>query len=278
MTTEDADLRAPQARTLRRDFDSYEARVPSARRYVEQAMNDWGCPSEEVAAVALVTGELAANAVRHAHVPGRPFTVAVTYGGGGCVIEVTDPVSAPPRPGAPEPDDERGRGLLLVQALSASFGHRPHEGGGKTVWAALATQPRPVCGERTYLPQRLLPAALAQGPTSGSEPVDVERELRCPLEAHTTGDHHAFVRELDGPAPVAVWTRWTRGHLPSTVIVLPDCPEVRTYDGSYEPCTDFAGHMGAHSWQLTDARRCAAKELRRAEPRLSDAESEWRTT
>jgi anti-sigma regulatory factor (Ser/Thr protein kinase) len=222
---------------------------------VEQALTQWDWAPDDVAAAALVTGELAANAVRHAHVPGRSFTVAVTSSGGGCVIEVTDPLDTLPRTAVAGPDDERGRGLLIVEAVSEEFGHRPCPDGGKTVWAALVATPRQVCGERTYLPARLVTAALEEGVCSGAEPDDVERQLRCTLEAHTTGDHHAFVRELAGPATGAVWTRWTRGHLPTAVVVLADCPAVDTYGASQEGCADFAGHAGAHSWQLAGARR-----------------------
>ncbi|WUH92077.1 ATP-binding protein [Streptomyces sp. NBC_00433] len=247
MPTRDTDLRAP-TRTWRGEFAPYERCVPLARRHVEQAMTRWGCVPDDVAGAALVTGELAANAVRHAHVPGRPFTVAVTLGDGWYVIEVTDPLTTPPRTGTPEPDDERGRGLLLVESLSEAFGHRPRPDGGKTVWAVLAATVRPVCGERTYLPAHLVAAALGPG-TRDAEAADVERQLRCALEAHTTGDHHAFVRELAGAATGAVWTRWIRGHLPTDVFVLADCPAV---DG-HEPCADFAGHPGAHSWQLAAA-------------------------
>lgn len=256
MLTADIDLRAP-ARTWRKEFAPYEHCVPLARRYVEQALIRWDCAPDDVAAAALVTGELAANAVRHAHVPGRSFTVAVTSTSGGCVVEVTDPLDTPPRATSPDLDDERGRGLLLVQALSAAFGHRPCAGGGKTVWAALAATARPVCGERTYLPAPLVAAALSEGGSIGpdAEPADVERQLRCTLEAHSTGDHHAFVRELAGTATGAVWTRWTRGHLPTAVVVLADCPAVDLYGPSPGGCADFAGHTGGHSWQLADVQR-----------------------
>lgn len=264
MPTQHNGLQA-SARTWRREFAPYERCVPLARRYVEQAMTRWDCAPDDVASAALVTGELAANAVRHAHVPGRPFTVAVTRGDGGYVIEVTDPLSTPPHTGTPEPDDERGRGLLLVQALSEAFGHRPRPDGGKTVWAALAATVRPVCGERSYLPDRLVSAALGYG-TGDAETADVEQQLCCTLEAHTTGDHHAFVRELAGAATGAVWTRWIRGHLPTAVVVLADCQAVRTYDGSHEPCADFAGHAGAHSWQLgTTANRSVLRLVRTEE-------------
>jgi hypothetical protein len=37
------------------------------------------------------------------------------------------------------PDKERGRGLILVETLSARWGHRPAKRGGKFVWCALDT-------------------------------------------------------------------------------------------------------------------------------------------
>ncbi|WP_052397684.1 hypothetical protein [Streptomyces sp. NRRL F-5123] len=79
-----------------------------------------------------------------------------------------------------------------------------------------------------------------------THPEDVERDLRCTLDAHALGDHHAFVLEVPGRDTGAVWTRWTRGHAPAVVLVLPDCPAA-------EPCCEFAGHPGAHTWQFLPA-------------------------
>lgn len=104
------------------------------------------------------------------------------------------------------------------------------------------------CGERVALPAALADAALRLA-APGAGPEDVERELRCTLERHDLGDHHAFVLELPGSAPGAVWTRWTRGHRPVDVVVLPDCPATSPPPAS-EPCCEFAAHQGAHSWQL----------------------------
>jgi hypothetical protein len=42
-----------------------------------------------------------------------------------------------PSPCQPAPDDESGRGLLLVDALSHSWGVKPRQV-GKTVWARVA--------------------------------------------------------------------------------------------------------------------------------------------
>lgn len=114
-----------------------------------------------------------------------------------------------------------------------------------------STPDRPsVCGERSYLLDSLIPAVLASAPVGAAEPDDVERLLRCTLETHTTGDHHAMVMDLPGPDTGALWAHWTRGHHPTALYALPDCPSTDPDTG--EPCCEFAGHSGRHSYQLTD--------------------------
>lgn len=109
-----------------------------------------------------------------------------------------------------------------------------------------------LCGERTALPASLVAAARKFAPPGATSPDDVQRELRCTLEQHPLGDHHAFVMELPGATSGAVWTRWTRGHRPTAVFVLPDCTHASP-PPSAEPCCEFTAHPGAHSWQLHDA-------------------------
>jgi Anti-sigma regulatory factor (Ser/Thr protein kinase) len=59
------------------------------------------------------------------------------------LIEVWDPEHEPPLRRDATPDDEDGRGLLLVDALTLAWGTRWPHLGGKIVWAALALhQPR----------------------------------------------------------------------------------------------------------------------------------------
>lgn len=113
-----------------------------------------------------------------------------------------------------------------------------------------ATPAYPICGERTYLPAELAGRALkfAAGDTVGL--VDVERELRCTLQDHDTGDHFALVVELDGTYAMALWTRWMQGRSPATVVVLLDCDAVSRSTG--EPCCEFADHPGRHSYELAD--------------------------
>ncbi|NJP99091.1 hypothetical protein HCK00_00550 [Streptomyces sp. PLAI1-29] len=109
-------------------------------------MAEWGHPpSTDVScAVALVVGELAANAVRHGRVPGRDFRLQLRLdeAAGLVRIEVTDAAGArrlPATPPPPGPDGESGRGLLLVDSLAARRGSEPRHPTGKTVWAEVPT-------------------------------------------------------------------------------------------------------------------------------------------
>ncbi|GGV00036.1 hypothetical protein GCM10010211_79250 [Streptomyces albospinus] len=128
-----------------------------ARRLTSHRLDEWGYPydGEINESVTAIAGELAANAVRHGHVPGRDFalclTVSVPTGEPGdrrFRVEVSDTRSerlpAVTLGGeAGEGADrgtgalaENGRGLLIVARLAAGWGVVPRAGGpGKTVWA-----------------------------------------------------------------------------------------------------------------------------------------------
>ncbi|MCI4042324.1 ATP-binding protein [Streptomyces sp. TRM75563] len=88
-----------------------------------------------------VVAELAANAALHGRVQGRDFLVALTLDGtaGTLRIAVSD-TRGEYRPAIPSdqgPDDESGRGLLLVDALADRWGTDPRPPSGKTVWAEI---------------------------------------------------------------------------------------------------------------------------------------------
>ncbi|WP_340557261.1 ATP-binding protein [Streptomyces sp. GSL17-111] len=120
--------------------------VRLARRLAVQQFTEWtGLPhhSDAAYAVALVTDELAANAVAHGTVPGRDFRLTLLLPTEGVLrVEVTDtrperglvhPVNA-----AATPDAESGRGLLLVAVYSARWGYACRDALTKTVWAEIA--------------------------------------------------------------------------------------------------------------------------------------------
>ncbi|WP_143663344.1 ATP-binding protein, partial [Streptomyces bobili] len=81
--------------------------------------------------------ELVTNALRHAT---GPIGVRLVRPAGlpeVLLVEVSDPVSEPPRERAARPEDESGRGLQLVASSSRRWGSRP-DSPGKTVWFELA--------------------------------------------------------------------------------------------------------------------------------------------
>lgn len=78
-----------------------------------------GCPAADTAA--LVISELAANAILHTRSAHGSFTVNAELFPGYCWLEVADEGGswAPSPPGDPLPEDETGRGLHIVYAVSS---------------------------------------------------------------------------------------------------------------------------------------------------------------
>ncbi|WUH91667.1 hypothetical protein OG900_17185 [Streptomyces sp. NBC_00433] len=109
----------------------------------------------------------------------------------------------------------------------------------------------PVCGARRRLSERLAAAAEALAPTGAAEPPQAGRDLRCVLQAHTAGDHHAYVMHLDGQDTGSVWGRWGHEEGPLGLVVLPDCKAVAP-EPLDEACCQYAEHPGGHCYELTD--------------------------
>ncbi|MBL3664744.1 ATP-binding protein [Streptomyces sp. M2CJ-2] len=132
--------RVPQF-TIRLSSTRRGARL--ARRLAGQQLAAWGIPydSETSQALALVTAELASNAITHGHCPGRDFrlTLLLLPEHGVARVEVTDtrperalcdPAAEPVPPDAPS-----GRGLLLVAEYAERWGWMVRDAYTKTVWA-----------------------------------------------------------------------------------------------------------------------------------------------
>ncbi|MEU6987291.1 ATP-binding protein [Streptomyces sp. NPDC046324] len=101
------------------------------RQAISARLTLWGCPDSVEAAELLLT-ELLTNALRHAE--GPDVRVRVYPRGDQCVIEVHDGSPHRPKMRHAGPDDESGRGLLLVDALANSWGTSDD---GTTTWCTL---------------------------------------------------------------------------------------------------------------------------------------------
>lgn len=85
----------------------------------------------------VVTSELVTNAIMHAGAPKFGLEVVHLADFGAVAIIVTDSSPNPPVKLNPVKDAEYGRGLNIVDALSANWGWRPGDH-GKAVYAILA--------------------------------------------------------------------------------------------------------------------------------------------
>ncbi|MCW7990382.1 ATP-binding protein [Streptomyces sp. SID8375] len=113
--------------------------VPEARRRVSALLCEWGADQQVRDDVELVVSELFTNAVRHTD--SEKVGCELALFGAHIRIEITDQGGAADSAPHIQPgsvDQECGRGLFLVGALSESWGSRPADSGqGRVVWADL---------------------------------------------------------------------------------------------------------------------------------------------
>ena len=110
-----------------------------ARAWARAVLLEWGLAGLSDAGE-LVVSELATNALLASLCEGAPFfRLILTVGQGELAILVRDFCAGIPRPRDAAGEDEDGRGLHLVQAVSSRWGWYPADDGtpGKVVWAAL---------------------------------------------------------------------------------------------------------------------------------------------
>ncbi len=114
--------------------------TPCARLHVRQLLWEWRLPDLADAAE-LVTSELVTNAVRvsRAEAGGVPVRLWLLADAASALVLVGDASPQPPERVSGGEDDEGGRGLLLVETLSARWNwFVPSEpAGGKVVWALI---------------------------------------------------------------------------------------------------------------------------------------------
>jgi hypothetical protein len=114
--------------------------VPCARLHARNVLAEWGLTvfSESTG---LLVSELVTNAIQISRLAEQdaPVRLWLVSDRTQVVIFVWDASPLPPLPGDVGEDAESGRGLLIVQAVSARWGWDfPPGMGGKVVWAVLA--------------------------------------------------------------------------------------------------------------------------------------------
>jgi anti-sigma regulatory factor (Ser/Thr protein kinase) len=118
------------------------AAAAESRNQLRAAIRAWNVPVDPDVAV-LLTSELVTNAIRHE--TGETITLAVVCSGDRLRVEVHDTSCFVPVPVDAAPDAESGRGLMLVESLSAEWGCYPTPA-GKAVYFTLAFEPEPEGG------------------------------------------------------------------------------------------------------------------------------------
>jgi anti-sigma regulatory factor (Ser/Thr protein kinase) len=112
--------------------------VPCARLHARHVMIEWGLP-DLAPTVELVVSELVTNGVRaSAGLVSPVIRLWVVCDPGSVTVCVWDASSKMPVRRNAGPDDDSGRGLMLVEALSAEWDcYRDGEGTGKVTWARI---------------------------------------------------------------------------------------------------------------------------------------------
>jgi anti-sigma regulatory factor (Ser/Thr protein kinase) len=123
------------------EFGALPSAVPCARLHARQLLWEWGL-RELIEVTELVVSELVTNAVQAGGSPDECGTAVPVVGlwlvtdDVQVLVQVSDANPRPPQPAVPGADAENGRGLLLVETLSAGWGWCTVPGRpGKAVWA-----------------------------------------------------------------------------------------------------------------------------------------------
>ncbi|HWC36160.1 MAG TPA: SpoIIE family protein phosphatase [Mycobacteriales bacterium] len=124
-------------------LDDHPAMARVARAFVERETVARGA-AEVVDDVALIAGELIANAMQHG---APPIVVSVSGDPTLIRIEVRDANPRPPVRPTASASNMTGRGLSLITALAAGWGVERAEGGGKLVWAEVSATRDPIEAE-----------------------------------------------------------------------------------------------------------------------------------
>lgn len=114
-------------------FEGTVASVPAARHWLVDQLTGVG-RHRNLDDAATCLSELASNVVDHTD---NGFEVTLSDGDGAIRVEVTDCDRRPPLVRRIDPYSDRGRGLVIVEALASRWGVEDPADEGKTVWFEL---------------------------------------------------------------------------------------------------------------------------------------------
>ena len=114
-------------------FPSVAPSASGARRFVDAAMQRWGCPDDLIQRALLLTSELVTNAYRHARSESR---LSIRCDDDNVRIEVRDHGRGGVRLRPLDAGRTDGRGLHIVDSVADRWGHYP-DADGAVVWVEL---------------------------------------------------------------------------------------------------------------------------------------------
>ena len=121
------------------ELDASPGAVPYARLHTRQVLQEWGLSAFSENAGLLVS-ELVTNAIQVSLPAQRiaPVRLWLSSDRSQLLIQVQDTNPHPPAHTSAGNDDESGRGLHIVDAISTKWGwHTKEDHSGKTVWALI---------------------------------------------------------------------------------------------------------------------------------------------
>lgn len=118
--------------------------VVQARQSIADSLDAWGFGGSVgdgamVDDLLLIASELLSNAVKFSS---GDVALVLRWGGATIRVTVTDNAPAPAALRASGPEAIGGRGLAIIDALSARWGQTPYADGCKEVWAEVSVTPR----------------------------------------------------------------------------------------------------------------------------------------
>lgn len=129
-------------RTTTRTFAHDAQSVPAARRFATSFLR--GVSADTLQAVELMVSELATNCIRHTN---SGFELTIIRTGRQIRVEATDRAGGTPTMRSPKPTEPSGRGLKIVDMLSARWGVSRAAARGKTVWFTITDGARAASAE-----------------------------------------------------------------------------------------------------------------------------------